>query len=298
MSPIRILSFGEVLFDSFGDTHMLGGAPLNLAAHAALAGAEVYLASAVGYDELGEKAVEGARALGVKTDHVTRVAEKKTGQCLVTLGEDGSPTYRLLSDVAYDYIAPPEGEESFDVLAFGTLALRGEHNRRTLEEILAAHSFDEVFTDLNIRAPFFSEESIRLCLSAATIVKISDEELPTVTRTLFGESLDPDASVARIGAAYPRIRLFLITLGERGSLCYTGERRYEMPITPTTAVSTVGAGDSFGATFLVRYLATRDIPAALRAASVVAAFVVAHRGAVPDGMRAFLKGIRDPFDEA
>lgn len=254
---------------------------------AALAGAEAYLVSAVGCDPLGDEAIAKTADFGVRCDFIGRVPDKVTGQCLVTLGEGGVPTYRLLEDVAYDYIAPPVGG-TYDVLTFGTLALRGEANRCSIRRILKTHTFREVFVDLNIRPPFFSRESIELCLSSATIVKISDEELPTVTETLFGERLLPDAAAARLFAAYPGIRLLLLTLGERGSVCYLGDRRYEMPITPTPAVSTVGAGDSFGATFLTHYLGGEDIPAALSAASAVAAFVVAHPGAVPEGMREFL----------
>ena len=37
MAPITLLSFGEVLFDCFGDARLLGGASLNLAAHTAIA---------------------------------------------------------------------------------------------------------------------------------------------------------------------------------------------------------------------------------------------------------------------
>ena len=46
-------------------------------------------------------------------------------------------------------------------------------------------------------------------------------------------------------------------------------------------VSTVGAGDSFGAAFLVSYLRSGDIDAALQKAVEVSAFVVAHKEAVP-----------------
>ena len=48
-------------------------------------------------------------------------------------------------------------------------------------------------------------------------------------------------------------------------------------------VSTVGAGDSFGAAFLATYLCTKDIGAALQRAVEVSAFVVAHKEAVPQG---------------
>ena len=46
-------------------------------------------------------------------------------------------------------------------------------------------------------------------------------------------------------------------------------------------VSTVGAGDSFGAAFLTAYLRTGNIETALQKAVEISAFVVAHKEAVP-----------------
>lgn len=46
---MKILSFGEIIWDVYSPVERtLGGAPLNFAAYAAMAGADVYLASAVG----------------------------------------------------------------------------------------------------------------------------------------------------------------------------------------------------------------------------------------------------------
>ena len=291
MDTVRLLSFGELLFDCFGDTHTLGGAPLNFAAYAALLGAEVDLASAVGTDALGEEALRAVRALGIGTDTVARHREHGTGRSIVSLGEDGSPTYSLLRDVAYDYIEPTPKERTYDVFYFGTLALRSRHNRRTLQAILASHSFREVITDLNIRPPFYSEESIRTCLGAATVAKISDEELPTVTEALFGKRMEPDTAAARLMAAYPHLHTVLITLGAQGALAYTDKGRYACPAVPVHAISTVGAGDSFAATFLMNRLKGKDIPAALQAASAVAAYVVSQTGAIPSGIREHLAAI-------
>ena len=44
--PLRIVSFGEVLFDIFDDGARLGGAPLNLAVHLHRLGVESLLGSA------------------------------------------------------------------------------------------------------------------------------------------------------------------------------------------------------------------------------------------------------------
>ena len=56
--PLRIVSFGEVLFDIFDDGARLGGAPLNLAVHLHRLGAEPLLVSAVGQDTLGDVAIQ------------------------------------------------------------------------------------------------------------------------------------------------------------------------------------------------------------------------------------------------
>jgi fructokinase len=89
---------------------------------------------------------------------------------------------------------------------------------------------------------------------------------------------------------YPQIKLILITMGENGSLCYETKTRSFIyaPAEPVKAVSTVGAGDSFGATFLANYMKTHDISASLTLAAKVSAFVVSRQGAIPEDMKDFL----------
>ena len=116
-----------------------------------------------------------------------------------------------------------------------------------------------------------------------------------MTNTLWGETLAPREAAGMIAARYPRIKLLLITCGAEGSLCYDcrGGRFYECAAEPADVVSTVGAGDSFGATFLVWYMKTKDISFALKQASRVSAFVVSRQGAVPDDMAAFVKALSE-----
>ena len=60
---MRLIAIGEILFDLFGDEERLGGAVLNLAAHATRLGHDVALVSAVGDDERGRRPYEEVSTL-------------------------------------------------------------------------------------------------------------------------------------------------------------------------------------------------------------------------------------------
>lgn len=289
---MNLLSFGEIIWDAYGDLYTIGGAPLNLAAHTVLQGECAWLASAVGNDALGTKAIGHIKALDIKTDYISVLDGMTTGKCAVTLGENGIPSYSILENVAYDLITLPSPlNRKFDVIAFGTLALRSEQNRETLARVLFGNRFEEIYTDLNIRPPFCYKESIEFCLSNATIVKISDEEIPSVMLHLFGRDVSLTDAIGLIAKNYPNIKLILITLGERGSVCYDCQAKkiYNCESEPVTAVSTVGAGDSYGATFLTSYFRTKDIMLSMALASKVSAFVVSHQEAIPKETKNFIK---------
>lgn len=214
-----------------------------------------------------------------------------SGQCLVTLDDKGFPCYRVLEDVAYDRIGYSALASKFDAISFGTLALRGNDNRGVIERFLSENEFAEVFTDLNIRPPFYSRESVKFCLESSSIVKISDEELATVAELVLGRYEDADSAARGILDNFKNIRLLLLTCGAVGAYCYDGSsgERYFTPAVKTTVVSSVGAGDSFGATFLVQYLKTRSIPYSLEVAARVSAFVVSRKETVSEEIRSFVK---------
>lgn len=279
---MKLISFGEVLWDIYPDGKCIGGAPFNFAAHAARLGASSYLLSAVGKDALGKETLAAVRAEGVLTDFIS-YSDKKTGQCLVTLDEHNIPSYNLLPSVAYDDIAMPVLPSDTDVFYFGTLALREAHNRALLEDILRKHSFGEIFCDLNIRPPFSTGEATRLAVQSATVLKISDEELPTVLSFLGLPSMPYCTAAKALAEQYKNLSLILVTRGADGAYLYDAKekREYNTPAVKTETVSTVGAGDSFAAAFLSRYLPTRDAASALAFAARVAAFVVSKKEAVP-----------------
>ena len=282
---MKVLSFGEILWDIYPNGKYIGGAPLNFAAHFAKQGGDAYIISAVGNDDLGKSALEIIRNWGIKTDYISVLNTSETGKCLVKLDSKGLPSYNLLDNVAYDHITEPASfDTDFDALYFGSLALRNPKNRETLLRIISNNSFKEIFVDINIRKPFVSEEAIKISFENATIVKISDEELYCVTKLLFNSEFDYAQSSKVIGNTYKNIKFVIITLGEKGSFVYDcrNEIEYFCKAEKVKVASTVGAGDSFSATFLNQYFRGNTINKCLKSASRVSAYVVSKTEAVPE----------------
>ncbi|MBR4858579.1 MAG: carbohydrate kinase [Clostridia bacterium] len=279
---MKILAIGEIIFDIFNGEAEIGGAPLNFCAHCAALGAESSLISAVGGDELATAALEKLNEFGVGTAYVQK-NDCVTGQCLVTV-KDGHPEYNVLRPAAYDKITAAENSYNADVFAFGTLIQRDEVSRRAVKNILKKGDFKEIFCDINLRPDCYDEDSCRLCLENATILKISDEEEPLLRKFgLYNVKSSETETVKSICERFGSIRLVLYTKGARGSLIYDkpSDIFYDIPAVEAKVVSTVGAGDSYSAAFLCEYLKSKDITAAGNAGAKLSAFVVAHRGAVP-----------------
>lgn len=281
---MKVLSFGEIIWDVYPDEKHLGGAPLNFAAHFAKQGGEAYVLSALGDDELGNEALNKLSLWKVNAEYVSVLSGKDTGKCLVTLDKQGVPTYNIVRDSAYDYINCSSVSDEFDALYFGTLALRNEYNRREISELIKSHSFKEIFVDVNLREPFISRESLMLCMENATVLKISDEELSAVSKILYNTEYDYKNIATEISKTFQNIKFIIITLGEKGSYAYDVHNKtsFSCAAERVTVASTVGAGDSFSAVFLYKYMCGFDIDSCLKSASRISAYVVSKTEAVPE----------------
>ncbi len=287
---MRLLSFGEIVWDVHDENVSLGGAPLNLAVHTAMQGENAVLVSAVGKDKLGYDAIKIAESYGVDVSNVSVLEKCETSKCIVTDGENGLPSYSLEDDTAFDRIVMPDIKEYADIISFGTLSLRHENNRKVIDGMLKDIPHGNVFCDINLRAPFYWAETVKYCLSKADIVKISDEELPEVSRMAFGDYRDICETAKKLSETYGNIKLLVITLGAKGSICFDVQNGgiCKAEAKKVRAVSTVGAGDSFSASFLVRYMRGDSIADCLEYASKISAMVCSSEVAFSKDMTAFI----------
>lgn len=282
---MKILAIGEIIFDIFGDDAVIGGAPLNFCAHCVASGADVALISGVGDDEFGRKAIGHLEEFGVDSRFVSTVPAQ-TGKCIVTVA-NGRPSYNVMRPAAYDMLEADTkliADYAADVFAFGTLIQRESRSREAVRRVLAECDFREVFCDINLRRDCYDKESCLLCLENATILKLSDEEEPLLAEFGFYETAENEEKLLEnIAGAFSNIRLILFTKGENGSLIYDA-RSGEITVVPAETaevVSTVGAGDSYGAAFLCEYLRSGDTAKAGEAGAKLSAFVVSHKEAIP-----------------
>ncbi len=279
---MKILAFGEVLFDVYPAFRTLGGAPLNFCAHLSQLGEEGYMYSAVGTDEAGQEVLRQAESYGVNTRYLTQDENYPTGACFVTRRE-GEPVYDLTQISAYDHIGIDDRirGESFDVLYFGTLAQRGEVSRNTLCFLRETLNCDTVFFDMNLRQNYYSAQLVEEGLFAADMVKMNREEFLYVKEISLCSESDEEAALAYLCNKY-HIRVAILTKDKDGACVYEVETGcFRAGCVPGEFVSAVGAGDSFCACFLHHYLRGASLPVALEKASILAGFVVSREEAIP-----------------
>ena len=290
----HVIGIGEALFDCLPEGRKLGGAPANFAYHVSQFGLNGCAISAIGNDELGDEIVEKFNAVHLK--HILPRVEQPTGTVKVTLDEKGVPQYEICLGVAWDNI--PLTDEMLSVarqaqaVCFGSLAQRSETSRKTIHAFLDATPADalRVF-DINLRQSWYTAEVIAESLQRANILKINDEELDVVATMLLGEPTIPGHLIAEDAEKTRRIcrelisrydlDMLILTCGAIGSYVFTMEEESYITTPKVKVADTVGAGDSFTATFVAQLLLGKPIPEAHRKAVDVSAFVCTQNGAMP-----------------
>lgn len=280
---MKVLVFGEILWDIIDGEPHLGGAPLNFAAHVCQCGSPAAIVSCVGEDELGNKAVACIEQSGVTIEHIQK-SEIKTGTVPVTF-VDGQPDYEILRDVAFDYIDEDllqhEKLKEYDVFYFGSLIQRSGQSGMALTAILNKHRFSEIFYDVNLRKECYSLKIIEYSLSYATILKVNDEEVKEIGPMLFGEDLNMERFCEEIVRKYAQVKIIVITAGANGAYVWSSCEWNHVPTKPIKVEDTVGAGDAFSAAFLCAYELYKDPVKAASIANEVGAFVASSKGAIP-----------------
>lgn len=280
-----VVGMGEVLWDMLPDGRKIGGAPANFAYHVSQFGLPGCVVSAVGPDALGAEIINTFADKGL-TQHIAEVPYP-TGTVNVKLDEKGIPEYDITENVAWDNIpftpALKELAGRTKAVCFGSLARRSPVSRVTIGKFIdAMPETDDTLKvfDINLRQHFYSEELIIESLNRCNILKINDEELEIVSR-MFGFAEKPVPEQCWVLVEKYNLKALILTCGITGSYIFAAGEVSFMPTPIVEVADTVGAGDSFTATFVASLLQGNGITDAHHRAVEVSAFVCTCNGAMP-----------------
>jgi fructokinase len=281
-----IVVLGEILWDVFGETRRLGGAPLNFAAHARHLGHSVSLISGLGNDELGREAAKRVAALDLDTRLLQTTSRFATGTAAVRLGPDGSPEFAIARPAAYDAIEL--AAEDLRTLAagpanwlyYGTLFAATSRGRQVLERLLEALGGALKFYDLNLRPDAEAPALVEALLVHADAAKLNEHELARVSQSA-GLPSDVEAFCYAASERYG-LQAVSVTLGERGCAMLVHGEFAAAPGYPVVVADTVGAGDAFAAAFLHGLCRRWSAGEIADFANRVASRVAGRHGSLPD----------------
>jgi fructokinase len=283
--PPLVVGIGEILWDLLPTGRQMGGAPANFAFHARALGAESFIVSGVGHDELGRELLDELGLRGFDRRFIAVVDAAPTGSVSVDLDGAGVPRYVIREGVAWDALpwgpALRDLARAAEAVCFGTLAQRSEASRRTISAFLKETRPEALrVLDLNLRQAFYSGPLIRSLLERTTILKLNDDELRIIGGMLSLPGSETDI-LRGLLTAFPMTAIAL-TKGRAGSRLIGRGQDVRHPGYPVEAVDTVGAGDAFTAALTVGYLKRMSWEDISESAGRLASHVCTRPGAWPD----------------
>lgn len=279
-----VVGMGEVLWDVFPGRKKLGGAPANFAYTAGQMGLNSCVISAIGDDELGRDIITQFNTHSV--NYHFDICEHPTGQVLVQLDDKGIPQYEICKNVAWDNIRLTSDLEDLarrtTVLCFGSLAQRSEKSRHAINRFLdiMPNTNDSLkIFDINLRQQFYTKEILENSFHKANVLKTNDEEVEVIAQ-LFGYAPQDMQSVCRALVCDYNLKMLILTCGVAGSYVFTKNTVSYQPTPLVKVADTVGAGDSFTASFCAALLKGKPIAEAHKFAVDVSAYVCTKEDAM------------------
>lgn len=282
----KITGIGDALWDLLPEGRKIGGAPANFAYYMKQFGFDATVVTAVGDDELGGEIKQTFARMNL--DHITEVVDYPTGIVRIELDDRGIPAYEIVENVAYDYIPYTseldEVARKCNVVCFGTLAQRNEVSRNTITRFLdampATGETYKVF-DINLRQNFYSKEMIAESLKRSNVFKVNDEEL-AVVKQMFAYAGETMEETCRMILSDWDLKYLILTCGTNGSYIFAEGEESFMDTPRVEVADTVGAGDSFIASFMASILKGTSIKDAHELAVKLSAFVCTQYGGMCD----------------
>ncbi len=209
-------------------------------------------AGCVGEDPFGDFLIASIEHFGVDTSMIQR--KGKTTKAFVSIMDDGERDFVFDrgADAEYELTGFQERYEKCEILHLGSAtALLGGKMKNSYEEAinLAKINGGIISFDPNYREDLWKERKEEFVLlsieyiNKSDFVKLSDEEL-----LMIFEKENSEDALDTLFESFKGIAA--VTLGSRGTLLASSDKRVLIPSIKINPVDTTGAGDAFVGAFL------------------------------------------------
>lgn len=247
----RIVSIGEIVFDILPDSRKLGGAPADFLRTAVKYGAQGFLISAIGADDLGREVVTELNKFDITP--VLAVTPYPTGRVLIFNNFGTGHTAHILENAAWDYIPFSSKAEDCvkhaDAVYFDTLGLRKSYSRNTILDLIdAAPESAYRFFDINLRLNYYDKDTICQLLKRANILKLNTEELK-ILKSYLKLSGSTENMCLQLKDTY-NLKYLILTNMAKESLVWGNEGLTTIKNTRLQQAFAYGAGNAFAGAFI------------------------------------------------
>lgn len=226
-----------------------------------------------GRDNFGEFMIEGLKKAGVDTSRVIQDARLKTGATIVLanlpqkalLTYMGAMTELTIEDIDWDYVARARH------LHLGCFFLQ-TGIRKNVDKLFSRAKKLSISTSMDTNWDPDDQwgDDLMRALEYTDIFLPNDDEALRIART--------DDLNQAIETLSKKVNVLVVKKGKAGAIVSSGGHQYEDEGFRVEAVETTGAGDSFNAGFLYRFLNGGDWQSCLRWGNACGALAVTALG--------------------
>jgi sugar/nucleoside kinase (ribokinase family) len=265
------MTVGDITFDIYpqiGKT-FVGGSSVTSAVWARRLGADAGIVAAVGEDARRSDLFALLAREGIDAAHV-HLRPGRTSNIQITTDARGEKHFSgwdagVLADFHLD-----AADQAFIADASAALLVLYDQTRHLLPEFARIRGRVSKIADFGDLG-FFGKS-----------LALVEEFLPDLDLVFLGLDAERDAALIDRARALARDsqKVFVVTLGARGSLVCVGGSEFRQDAPQVPVVDATGAGDSFAAGFIVEYWQSGNAVRALQRGTEIAARVIQQYGAI------------------
>lgn len=253
-----------------------GGKGANQAVAARRLGGDVEMIGCVGKDGNGKTFLDLLRREGIETSHIKESEEVPTAIAQIQIDQAGENKIVVIPSANHAFTKEDLYAVKEVLSKTKLVVMQLELEYEVSLEILRVCKEEEVPVILN---PAPAVKLPKEILGLATYVTPNETELEILT----GQKTETEEELYSAAEALldMGVKTVVATLGKRGAMIATAERKQIIEGYRVKAVDTVAAGDSFNGALAKCIADGKDLAEAVRYANAVGALAVTKQGAIP-----------------